>query len=188
MRKHVLLVVDDEENILAILNRVLRGDTREIILAGNVRQGLEKMKSAGGADLVISDNKLPDGTGIDFLVKVRQLYPDAIRILITGYPDLESAIDAINKGQVYRFIPKPWENEELRLIVKQALDYGDALRDNRVLLNIARQQAELLRGLEKKYPAARNEEFDTMKRCIAEEQKISEALADFLKKYYPKGG
>jgi DNA-binding NtrC family response regulator len=74
MRKHGILIVDDEENILATLNRVLRGDDREIILAGNVQQGLEKIKSAGGVDLVISDNKLPDGAGIDFLVKVRQLY------------------------------------------------------------------------------------------------------------------
>ncbi len=186
MRKHVVLIVDDEENILTTLLRVLRADDREIITAGCVQDGLEKMKSAGGADLVISDNKLPDGTGIDFLVKVRQLYPDSIRILITGYPDLEAAIGAINKGQVYRFIPKPWENDELKLTVKQALEYGDVLRDNRILLNIAKQQAELLQGLEKKYPAARNEEFDKMGRYIIEEQKVSETVEDFLKKYYPK--
>jgi DNA-binding NtrC family response regulator len=186
MRKHVVLIVDDEEHILAALSRVLRAEDREIILAANVLEGLEKMKSAG-ADLVISDNKLPDGSGIDFLVKIRQLYPDTIRILITGYPDLESAISAINKGQVYRFIPKPWENDELKLTVKQALDYGAILRDNRVLLNIAKHQAELLRGLEKKYPAAAEDGgFDTMGRYIINEKKVSETVEEFLKQYYSK--
>jgi DNA-binding NtrC family response regulator len=186
MRKHVVLIVDDEENILSTLSRVLRAEDREIHIAGCIQDGLVKLKELGDIDLVISDNKLPDGTGVDFLVKVRQSHPDSIRMLITGYPDLESAIGAINKGQVYRFIPKPWENEELKLTVKQALDYGDVLRDNRILLNIAKQQAELLQGLEKKYPAARNEEFDKMGRYIIEEQKVSETVEDFLKKYYPK--
>lgn len=183
---HTILLVDDERNVLNTLNRLLHSEDREIYIAENATQGWEKLRSLNGVDLVISDNKLPDISGIDFLVKTRHLYPDTIRILITGYPDLDSAVQAINKGQVYRYIIKPWENEELKLIVKQALDYYDVLRDNRALLKIARQQAEWLRSVQKKYPSISQPEFNKTGLYIIEEKKVSETLADFLKKYYPQ--
>jgi DNA-binding NtrC family response regulator len=184
--RHYILLVDDEQNILNTLTRLLRADDREIITAGDTREGLEKLKSNNGADVVISDNKLPNISGLDFLVKVKQLYPDTVRILITGYPDLESAIKAINNGQVYRFITKPWENEELKLIVRQALDYYDVLRDNRALLQIARQQADLLAAVQKKYPQVPKSELDKSGLYIIDEKRTSETLADFMKKYYPQ--
>ena len=186
MAKHYILLVDDEQNILSALSRLLRADGREIITAGDAHEGLAKLKSNNGADLVISDNKLPNISGLDFLVKVKQLYPDTIRILITGYPDLEGAIKAINNGQVYRFITKPWENEELKLTVRQALDYCDVLRDNRALLQIARQQADLLAAVQKKYPQVSKSELDKSGMYIIDEKKASESLADFMKKYYPQ--
>jgi len=184
--KHCILLVDDEQNILSTLTRLLRADDREIMTAGDSQEGLKKLKDNNGADLVISDNKLPNISGLDFLVKVKQLYPDTIRILITGYPDLESAIKAINNGQVYRFITKPWENEELKLTVRQALDYCDVLRDNRALLQIARQQADLLAAVQKKYPQVSKSELDKSGMYIIDEKKASESLADFMKKYYPQ--
>ena len=186
MPKHTILLVDDEPNILNTLNRLLRAEDREILTVETAALAWEKLKSIDGADLVISDNRLPDISGIDFLVKVRHLYPDTIRILITGYPDLDSAIQAINKGQVYRYITKPWENEELKLIVKQGLDYYDMLRDNRALLRIARQQADWLKNIQQKYPDVSQAEFSKSGLYIIEEKKVSETLADFLKKYYPQ--
>ena len=186
MAKHCILLVDDEQNILSTLTRLLRADDREIMTAGDSQEGLKKLKDNNGADLVISDNKLPNISGLDFLVKVKQLYPDTIRILITGYPDLEGAIKAINNGQVYRFITKPWENEELKLTVRQALDYCDVLRDNRALLQIARQQADLLAAVQKKYPQVSKSELDKSGMYIIDEKKASESLADFMKKYYPQ--
>lgn len=186
MSKHSVLIVDDETNILNSLSRLLRSEDLEIITAEKAHDGLEKLKSAGGADLVISDNRLPDTSGIEFLVKVRQLFPDTIRILITGFPDLDSAIDAINRGQVYRYIAKPWEAKELKAIVTQALDYYDTLRDNRALIKIAKQQAEWLNALKKKYPDIARSELDRSNTYIIDEKNVSETLADFLKKYYPK--
>ncbi len=186
MAGHSIQLVDDEQNILNTLTRLLRADGREISVAQDAHEALEKLKAHNGADLVISDNKLPNMSGLDFLVKVKQLYPDSIRILITGYPDLESAIKAINGGQVYRFITKPWENEELKLIVRQALDYYDVLRDNRALLQIARQQADLLATVQKKYPQVSKSDFDKSGLYIIDEKRVSETLADFLKKYYPQ--
>ncbi|MFH1338539.1 MAG: response regulator [Candidatus Omnitrophota bacterium] len=187
MIKHRILLLDDERNILSALIRLLRSEEREIHTAETAAQAWKKLREINGVDLVISDNRLPDITGIDFLVKVRQLFPDTIRILITGYPGLESAIEAINKGQVYRYIPKPWENEELKLIVKQALDYYDVVRDNRALLRIARQQAELLKAAQKKYPEFSVTGFDKAGMYIIDEKKVSDDLARFLKKYYPEG-
>jgi len=185
--KHTILLVDDERNVLNALIRLLRGEDREIYTAETASQAWERLKELGGVNLVISDNRLPDISGIDFLVKVRRLYPDTIRMLITGYPGFDSAIEAINKGQVYRYIPKPWENEELKLTVKQALDYYDVLRDNRALLRIARQQAELLKAAQKKYPELSELGFDKTGMYIIDEKRVSDSLAEFLRKYYPDG-
>lgn len=187
MPKHKVLIVDDEANILNTLARLLHSQDCEIYTAGTVKEALEKLKSIDdGVDLIISDNRLPDISGVDFLIKARQLYPDTMRILITGYPDLESAIQAINKGQVYRFITKPWDNEELKMIIKQTLDYYDVLKDNRILLNIARQQADSMDKLQKKYPQIAHEDLRTGGVYVIDEQRVSETLADFLKKYYPQ--
>ena len=185
--KHTILLVDDERNVLNALIRLLRDEDREIYTAETASQAWERLKELGGVNLVISDNRLPDISGIDFLVKVRRLYPDTIRMLITGYPGFDSAIEAINKGQVYRYIPKPWENEELKLTVKQALDYYDVLRDNRALLRIARQQAELLKAAQKKYPELSELGFDKTGMYIIDEKRVSDSLAEFLRKYYPDG-
>lgn len=187
MAKHSILIVDDEASILNSITRLLRSPEREIHTAGGAPEALERLKTLHGVDLVISDNKLPDISGIDFLIKVKQLYPETIRILITGYPDLESVIRAINSGQVYRFITKPWENEELQLIIKQALDYCDVLRDNRALIKIAKEQAETLTAMQKKYPQIPKSDFDKTGIYIIDEQRVSETISDFLKKYYPQG-
>ena len=185
MQKHCILLVDDEQNILNSLSRLLRSDDREIITALEASAALEKLKSCQGVDLVISDNKLPNMSGVDFLIKVKQLYPDTIRVLITGYPDLESTIRAINNGQVYRFITKPWQNEEFKLLVKQALDYADILKDNRALLKIAKHQKEILNHMHKKYPQVSKDDFDKTGLYIIDEQMVSETLDGFMKKYYP---
>ncbi|MFH1577459.1 MAG: response regulator [Candidatus Omnitrophota bacterium] len=186
MAEHTILLLDDEENILNALMRLLRSEGRQIYTAGTANDAWEKLKEVGGVDLIISDNRLPDISGIDFLLKVRRLYPDTIRILITGYPGLDSAVEAINKGQVYRYIPKPWENEELKLIVKQSLDYYDVMKDNHALLRIARQQAELLASMHEKYPQVAQSEFDKSDLYIVDEKKVSDTVSQFLKKYYPQ--
>jgi len=104
--------------------------------------------------------------------------PTLVRML--GYPDLESAVAAINKGQVYRYILKPWENDELKLLVKQALDYYDVLRDNRTLTHIARQQAEYLASIRKQFPQI---PFPREGLYEVDTDKVSRELAELLKKY-----
>ncbi len=184
MAKYTILIVDDEVNILNSLGRLLRSEDYDVLTAENLAGGIAKLKEEKNIDLVISDNKMPDGTGVEFFIKVRQLHPNTIRILITGYPDLESAISAINKGQVYRFVTKPWNNEEFKLIVKQALDYYDVMKDNRALLNIARQQLAMINTMQNKVPEIKSD-FDNGV-YILNEKKVSETLEEFMKKYYPE--
>lgn len=185
MIKHTLLFIDDEPNILSSLKRVLEGEDREIYLAKDAAEGWKILQEKGEMELVICDNKLPGMMGVDFFIKVKHLYPDTIRILITGYPDLNSAMDAINKAHIWRYILKPVEVEELRTLVKQSFDYYRILKENRLLLQIARQQAEWLRVLKEKYPAMVGKEVSDMAYTM-DEKHVSAIVEDFIKKYYPQ--
>jgi DNA-binding NtrC family response regulator len=186
MLKHKILIVDDEQNILNSLSRILAEENREILLAHSAEEGLQILKDTEEISVVISDNRLPGMTGVDFMAKVRQLYPDNIRIIITGYADLESSIAAINKGQVYRYVLKPWENEDFKQMVKYALDFYQVIRENRILLRIIRQQVERLKNIKERYPQILESEINKSGLYIIEEQHISESMRDFLKQYYPE--
>jgi len=186
MIKHSLLFIDDEPNILSSLKRVLEGEDREIYLAKDAAEGWKILQEKGEMEVVICDNKLPGMMGVDFFIKVKHLYPDTIRILITGYPDLNSAVDAINKAHIWRYILKPVEVEELRALVKQSFDYYRILKENRLLLQIARQQAEWLRVLKEKYPAMISKEVSGDMTYAMDEKHVSAIVEEFIKKYYPQ--
>ena len=104
-----ILVVDDEINICNALRRSLRKEGYEILVANEPAQGLEILK-AEKIDLVLSDHLMPNMTGLEFLSIVRDRHPNSVRILLTGHADMETAIKAINDGQVYRFLTKPWDD------------------------------------------------------------------------------
>lgn len=149
--KPKILFVDDEENILNSLVRLFRKEDYEILTATSGAGGL-KIAEANNIDLVISDHRMPEMTGVDFLARMKEISPDTMRIMLTGYADLEAAIAAINKGEVYRFISKPWNDEELKLTVRQTLEYRNLVLKNRDLTKTVRKQYELLKGLEKEFP------------------------------------
>lgn len=116
-----LLLVDDEANILSSLKRLFRPSGYRILTAESGAAGLEIM-AREAVDLVISDMRMPEMNGAQFLEQVRQKWPDAVRILLTGYADIGSTIEAINKGQIYRYISKPWEDNDITITVRQALE------------------------------------------------------------------
>lgn len=149
--KPTILFVDDEENILSSLVRLFRKEDYDLLTATGGEDGLKIVESRD-ISLVISDHMMPVMTGVDFLTRVKDISPDTIRIMLTGYADLEAAISAINKGEVYRFISKPWNDEELKLTVRQSLDYRDLVLKNRSLTRTVKKQYEVLKGLEKDYP------------------------------------
>lgn len=120
-----VLLLDDEADILRALNRALRPDGYKILAATSAGDAF-KLLALNEVHVVVSDQRMPEVTGTEFLGKVKLMYPETTRILLTGYADMQSVIDAINQGAVYRYFTKPWDNEELRACVAHAARNHDA--------------------------------------------------------------
>jgi putative two-component system response regulator len=130
-RRHKILLVDDEIANVRLLNRVL-GDEHETFLCMGGEEAI-KVLNEQDISLIITDQRMPVMTGVQLLEKSIEIRPDAIKILITGYTDVQALIDAINAGHVYKYIPKPWDADELRLTVKRALETYE-LKENNIRL------------------------------------------------------
>lgn len=141
-----LLFVDDEANILSSLRRVFRPEGYRILTAESALQGLEILDKEE-IDLVISDMRMPEMDGAEFLEKVANKWPDTVRILLTGYADLGSTVAAINKGSIYRYTSKPWEDTDLILTVKHALERKFLQQERNQLLSLTQQQNKQLMSM-----------------------------------------
>ena len=141
---HTVLCVDDERNILNSLKRLLRREDYCFLTASSSVEGLEILKETN-VHLVISDQKMPDMTGIEFLSLVKERYPDIVRVILTGYTDVGLIAESVNKGHVYKFLLKPWDDQTLKLEIKNALDYYDLLHANRSLHKKILEQNEELK-------------------------------------------
>ena len=116
-----LLAVDDDEGNLVVLEELLMDDY-DLTVTTSPHEALELIKSQE-FDMVISDQRMPDITGVELLHEVRQRYPNTVRIIVSAYSDAKAMLQAINVGEVYRFILKPWDQDEVTAIVKQGLEY-----------------------------------------------------------------
>lgn len=139
-----LLFVDDERNILSSLKRLFRPLGYRIFLANGGAEGLEILRQEQ-VDLVISDMRMPEMDGAEFLEKVAAQWPDTVRLLLTGYADIASTIAAINKGKIHQYISKPWNDNDIKITVEQALKFRllEAERDE--LLELSHKQNEELK-------------------------------------------
>jgi two-component system, probable response regulator PhcQ len=146
-----ILIVDDEENVCHALRRSLRKEGYELFFGNEPAQGLDLLKKQP-VDMVISDHLMPNMTGLEFLKIVRERYPDAMRLMLTGHADMQTAIDAINQGAIYRFLTKPWDDTELKVTLFLAFEQLDMERENRKLLSMVRRQYDMLKGLEAENP------------------------------------
>lgn len=120
-----LLIVDDEANILSAIKRLLRQEGYEIFTAGSAREGLEIL-ACHEIQVILSDQRMPEMSGTEFLARARDLYPSTIRIILSGYTDLESIAGAINRGAIYKFLTKPWDEALLRENLRDAFRHYDA--------------------------------------------------------------
>lgn len=141
-----LLFVDDETNVLSSLKRLFRPSGYRIFAAESGAQGLEIM-AREPVDIVISDMRMPEMNGAQFLQKVYEQWPDTVRILLTGYAEISATIDAVNKGHIYRYISKPWEDNDILLAIKQALRQKQLEQENKGLEELTRKQNEELKDL-----------------------------------------
>lgn len=141
-----LLLVDDEENILSALRRLFRPAGYHILTAPDGMQGLEVLAKES-VDLVISDMRMPGMDGAKFLEEVAKRWPDTVRILLTGYSDLTSTISAVNKGRIYCYISKPWEDNDIKLAVQNALERKFLEREKRRLEELTHKQNQEFKEL-----------------------------------------
>ncbi len=141
-----LLFVDDEPNILSSLRRLFHGKGYRLLLANGGAEGLASLEREP-VDLVISDMRMPGMDGAQFLEQVRLRWPAVVRILLTGYADIGSTIAAINRGEIYRYIAKPWDDNDIVLIVRDAVARKRLEEENARLLTLTQQQNESLREL-----------------------------------------
>ncbi len=130
-----ILCVDDERNVLRALERIFLDDDYDIMLAGSGDEGLKVMEESGPFQVVISDYRMPVMNGVEFLKGVYDRWPETVRIVLSGYADASAIVDAINEGHIYRFIPKPWNDDELRVTIQNSLERYFLLKKNSELLD-----------------------------------------------------
>ncbi|MEK7679747.1 MAG: response regulator, partial [Deltaproteobacteria bacterium] len=130
MPENTVLFVDDEKNILNSLSRLFRKEGYNILTAESGKDGLI-LAAKNELSLIVSDHRMPEMEGVEFLSKVRPLAPDAPRFMLTGFADINAVMAAINKGEVSRFITKPWNDEELRLLVRDGVERYGLVKENK---------------------------------------------------------
>ncbi|MCW8918796.1 MAG: response regulator [Gammaproteobacteria bacterium] len=178
MAERVLLLVDDEENIVRSLMRLLRRDGYEILSATSGAQGLELLDSHK-VGVILSDQRMPGMIGSEFLEQAKQRQPETIRIMLSGYTELESVTNAINRGAIYRFLTKPWDDELLRENVRQAFEqYELRAERDRLAQELREANAQLARanlGLESRV-ATQGRELELHHRLLELSREVLEHL------------
>ncbi|MEY4934377.1 MAG: hypothetical protein RIS64_736 [Bacteroidota bacterium] len=151
-----ILYVDDEINNLISFKATFR-QHYTVHIAKSAHEGLQILK-AKPIELIITDQRMPEVTGVQFLEKVIPDFPDPIRMILTGFSDIEDIIRAINTGQVFRYITKPWDYQELKMTLDNALNFYHLQQTNRKMLlslqNKVAQQEAAVKKIEKYVPPA----------------------------------
>jgi signal transduction histidine kinase len=132
-KEYSLLIIDDELEITKALARQFRSKYN-VFTATSADEGLAIMEQES-VQVVVSDQRMPGMTGVDFFTRIKHKYPDALRLLLTGYTDIEAVINAINEGQVFRYVTKPWNPAELDSIIREAFEKYELITNNKRLIN-----------------------------------------------------
>ncbi|MBM4070518.1 MAG: response regulator [Planctomycetes bacterium] len=140
---HTLLVVDDEPNVCDSVHDLLRREFR-VLRARSAAEGIKHMEE-NEVQIIMTDQRMPQITGVEFLRRIRVGHPQAVRMLFTGYADLESIIAAINQGHIYKFLKKPWQPEELEAAVREAAAEYDRIVHQHQEMTLLREEVKLLR-------------------------------------------
>jgi len=139
-----VLFVDDEQNILHSLERLFFDEEFQTLTASSGAEGLSILSQRDDVAVIVSDQRMPEMSGAEFLERSREIAPDAVRMVLTGYADISAAMDAINKGGAARYLTKPWDDRALLQTIRDGVDYYLVLRENRRLSEVIRKQNEEL--------------------------------------------
>ena len=184
--EHTILLVDDEAPILRALQRLFRREGYQILTAEGGEQALALLSdTADPVSLIISDQRMPGMNGARFLELSREVAPDAIRFLLTGYSDLDAVVASINRGEIQRYLTKPWNDQDLLLQVRQAIEQVELRRENHRLLDLTRQQNTELQAfnlkLEKKVEARTKTIRDKNKKLSQANTALNRSLVDTVR-------
>jgi len=181
-----ILFVDDEANVLKALRRLFHNEPYTAYFASSGAEGLEILRQ-NAVDLIISDMRMPEMSGAEFLAQVFMQWPETIRILLTGYADFQSTIDAVNKGRIYNYCNKPWNDEELKLLVRNALEQKHLREERDRLSGIVLQQntalKELNEHLEEKVEQRTEQLKNTMQHLDRANNNLKKQYIDSIKAF-----
>jgi CheY-like chemotaxis protein len=141
-----ILCVDDEPGISRALVRIFRSEPVQLVTVGSGSEGLARLRQTP-VDLIRADSSMPEMSGVEFLEQARALCPDAFRILLTGYAEIATVSEAVNRGQIYKIIYKPWNDEDLKLTVRASLEHYARNRENAALQKELAVQNKRLQSL-----------------------------------------
>ncbi len=151
MDKYNLLLVDDEPNIIRSLKRLFRGERVNIFTAPCAEEALERFKEAR-IHVLVTDNVMPGMNGVELLRQVKSFSPDTIRIILSGYSDMDAILNAVNEGEAYRFILKPWNDTDLKIAVNIALAQYKLAEDNSNLKRELQEKNSIIKRIRSKHP------------------------------------
>ncbi|MEJ2158321.1 MAG: response regulator [Desulfobacteraceae bacterium] len=159
MSHRTILIVDDEEMILKAIKRTLLNEDYSIFTAQGGHEGL-KLLEMREFHLVVSDQNMPGMDGVTFLQKVKAEQPNTLTIMLTGAKEIQVAMQAINDAGVYKFILKPWDDDDLKITIRRALESLDLVRERNALRERVKNRDAVLRNLEKEHPGITQVEKD----------------------------
>ena len=179
-----ILLVDDEPGVISALKRSLIDEPYNIYTANSGIEGLGILKD-NKIKLVLSDEKMPGMTGSEFLGAVKKMFPETLRIMLTGHASIQAAMNAVNNGEIYRFFTKPWNDIELKLAIRSAIEKYDLEAENRKLLKTVKRQASELQQLEELHPGITSLEKDQQGSVVIPEisgvnKNLSEIVSEII--------
>lgn len=173
-----ILCVDDEQNVLNALKRLFLDEDYTILAANSGKEGLDIMQKEE-LQIIISDYRMPNMNGVEFLREAKKLQPDTVRIVLSGYADAGAIVSAINEGQIYKFIPKPWNDDELKVTIANAIERYNLYKQNKVLTEELKARNEELSYLNKRLQSLLEEKsisLDFTSEVLQTHQNIIDAI------------
>ncbi len=159
IKKHTILVVDDEELFIEYIQRILSDENYNVISASSGQEGIALLEKQQ-VSMVISEYKIPLMNGLEFLEKVRIIYPDILTIMVTDHADIELVIKAVNEAGVYKFLLKSWDDIDFKNTIKKTLESLQVIKERDVLIRKVKTHEATLKELEKRYPGITKVEKD----------------------------
>ncbi|MDH5525524.1 MAG: response regulator [Desulfobulbaceae bacterium] len=174
-----ILCVDDEPNVLKALQRLFLDEDYELLTATDGQKGLDILQEAGPVQVVISDYRMPGMNGVEFLKHVYERQPETMRIALSGYADTAAVVEAINDGRIYKFIPKPWNDDQLKVTIAKAIEVYFLQRENELLtqeLLASNEELKMVNANLEEIIKERTEEIMFQNKVLQHSQHILESL------------